>query len=67
MSRSINACNINVSMLINLLLANITILICFFFFFLVTLNNFFTIPVVRENTTVKEAPAKPAGIPTTVA
>ena len=44
-----------------------TILFCFFFFFLVTFNSFFIIPVVRENTTVKEAPAKPTGIPTTVA
>ena len=42
-------------------------LFCFFFFFLVTFNNFFTIPVFKENTTVKEAPTKPIGIPTTVA
>ena len=55
------------AMLFNLLLANITILLCFFFFFLVTFHNFFTIPVVKENTTVKEAPATPTGIATTVA
>ena len=42
-------------------------MLLFFFFFLVTFNNFFTIPVVRENTTINEAPAKPKGIPTTVA
>ena len=54
MSKSINACYINVSMLFNLLSANITILLCFFFFFLVIFNNSFIIPVVRENTTVKE-------------
>ena len=57
MSRFINACEINVSMLFKLILANIKILLCFFS--PVTHNNFFTIPVVREKTTVKEAPAKP--------
>ena len=35
----------------------------FFFFFLVTFNNFLTTSVV----TVKDAPAIPTGIPTTVA
>ena len=54
-------------MLFSLFLTNITILLCFFFFFLVTFNNFFTIRVVREITTVKEATANPTGIPTTVA
>ena len=43
------------------------ILLCFFFLFLVTIDNLFTIPAVKENTTVNEAPAKPTGIPTTVA
>ena len=67
MSKSIYACDINVSMLFNLSLANITILLCVFFFFLATFNNFFTIPVVRENMTFKEASARPTGIPTTFA
>ena len=62
MSKSITACVIKASMLFRLILANITILLCFFFFVLVILNNFFTIPVVKENTTVKEAPAMPTGI-----
>ena len=55
-----------VSILFNLLLANITILSCFLFFFLVIFNNFFIIPVVKENARVKEALAKPAGIPITL-
>ena len=36
-------------MLFNLLLANTTILLCFFFLFLVVFNRFFTIPVEIEN------------------
>ena len=46
-----------------MLLASITILWYFFFFFLVTFNNFFIIPVVKENTRVKLALAIPAEIP----
>ena len=42
------------------------ILLCFFFFFLVIFNNFFIIPVVKENTRVKDAFANPAGIPITL-
>ena len=53
-------------MLFNLLLASITILLCFFFFFLVTFNNFFIIPVVKENTKVKDALTNLAGIPITL-
>ena len=45
---SINAGDINVSILLSLLLANIRILSCFFFLFLVIFNNFLTIPIVRE-------------------
>ena len=63
---SINACDIRVSMLLSLLLANIRILSCFFFFFLVVLNNFLTIPVVREKIKVKLAFAIPTGAPTTL-
>ena len=40
---------------------------CFFFFFLVIFNNVLTTPVVMVNIKVKDAPAIPAGIPTTVA
>ena len=40
---------------------------CFFFFFLVIFNNILTTPVVMLNIKVKDAPAIPAGILTTVA
>ena len=50
-------------MLFNLLLASMTILLRFFFFFLVTFNSFFIVPVVKENTWVREALANPAGTP----
>ena len=39
---------------------------CFFFFFLVIFNNVLTTPVVTINIKVKDAPAIPTGIPTTV-
>ena len=42
------ALNVNVSILFNLLLGDITILLCFFFLFLVICNNFLLIPVVKE-------------------
>ena len=42
-------------MLFNLLLASITILLCFFFWFLVVYNSFFTIPVEIENARLKLA------------
>ena len=64
MSRSNNAWDINVSMLLTLLLANIKILSCFFFLFLVIFSNFLTIPVVREKIKVKLALAIPTGAPT---
>ena len=60
---SINACDINVSMLLSLLLANIRILSCFLFFFLVIFNNFLTIPVVREKIKVRLALAIATGAP----
>ena len=50
----------------SLLLAKAIILLCFFFFFLVIFNNVLT-TVVTVNIKVKDAPAIPAGIPTTVA
>ena len=61
---SINAWDINVSMLLSLLLANIRILSCFFFLFLVIFSNFLTIPVVREKNKVRLALAIPTGAPT---
>ena len=67
MSKSINPRNIKVSMIFNFFLAIVIILVCFFFLFLVIFNNFFTTPVVAVNITVKDAPAIPTGIPTTVA
>ena len=53
-------------MLFNFLLASITILLYFFFFFLFIFNNFFIIPVAKENTRVKDAFANPAGTPITL-
>ena len=55
------------SILFNLLLANITILLCFFFLFHVVLNSFFTIPVKIENERLKLALVIPTGAPITVA
>ena len=54
-------------MLFNLLLVNITILLCFFFLFLVGFNNFFKIPVDIENARRKFALAIPTGAPIRVA
>ena len=54
------------SILFNLLLANVTILLCFFLF-LVVFNNFFTSPIDSENARLKLALAIPAGVPITVA
>ena len=61
---SINACDIRVSMLLSLLLANVKMLSFFFFLFLAMLSNFLTIPVVREKIGVKLAFAIPTGAPT---
>ena len=61
---SINACDINVLILLSLLLAKIRILSCFFFLFLVIFSNFFTIPVAREKNKVRLALAIPTGAPT---
>ena len=62
---SIKAWDNKVSMLLSLLLANKRTLSSFFLLFLVILSNFFIIPVVREKTRVKIAPAIPIGAPTT--
>ena len=63
---SISACDTKVSMLISLLLANLRILSCFYFLLLVMLNNFLTIPVVKEKIKVKLALVIPTGALTTL-
>ena len=50
-------------MLLSLLLANITVLSCFFFLFLVIFNTFLIIPVVKEKIKVRLALAIPTGAP----
>ena len=62
MFMSFNALDINVSILLSLLLANIRIL-CFFFLFLVMLSNFLIIPVVIEKIKVQLALTIPTGAP----
>ena len=57
---SVNACDINVSMLLSLLLAKIRILSCSVLF-LVIFSNFLTILVVTEKIKVKLALAIPTG------
>ena len=54
-------------MLFNLLLAKITILLCFFLLFLVAFNNFLTRPVHNENARLRLALVIPIGIPIAVA
>ena len=58
---SFNACDINVSMLLCLLFASMSIWLCFFFFFIVVLSNFLMIPAVIGKNKVKHALAIPAG------
>ena len=58
-SKFISAWDTNFSILFNLILASITILLCFFFLFLVIFNKFFIIPVLKENTRLKLALAIP--------
>ena len=62
----INAAGVLLSMLFNLLLANITISLCFFLI-LVVFNSFFVIPVQIENARLKLALAILTGAPVTVA
>ena len=62
-----NVLDILLSILFNLLLANITNLLCFFFLFRVAFNNFFTSPVHNENARLRLALVVPIGIPMTVA
>ena len=63
----INASDILLSMLVNSLLASITVSLYFFFLFLVAFNNFFTNPEVIENARLQLALIIPAGAPITVA
>ena len=52
-------------MLFNLLLANITILLCFFFSIIVVFNSIFTVPVKIEYARLKLPLTVPAGVPIT--
>ena len=54
-------------MLFNLLLASITILLCFFFLFLIFFRKCFTNPDVTENVKPHLAPISPTGAPIRVA
>ena len=54
-------------MLFNLLLASITISLCFFFLFPVVFNSFFMIPVEIENARLRLALTIPTGAPIIVA
>ena len=54
-------------MLFNLLLANITILLCFFFLSLVVFNSFLIISLEIENARLKLELTIPTGAPITVA
>ena len=54
-------------MILNLLLASITILLCFFFLFLIVFKNLFTDPDVIENVKLQLAPIIPSGNPIIVA
>ena len=60
-SKFINASDILVSMLFNLLLANITILLCFFFLFIVVFKNVFKNPVVIEHARLQLTLITPTG------
>ena len=66
-SLSINALDILLSMLFNLLLANIAILLCFFFLVLIAFKNLFTNHDVIKNVKLQLAPIVPVGAPITLA
>ena len=63
----INASDVLLSMLFNLLLAGITILLCFFFLFAIVCKNFFTNPAVIENARLQFALMIPTNTPIAVA
>ena len=54
-------------MLLNLLLASITILLCFYFLFRAVSNNSFIISLNKENAKLKLSLAIPIGAPVTLA
>ena len=66
-SLSINALDILLSMLFNLLLANIAILLCFFFLVFIAFKNLFTNHDVIKNVKLQLAPIVPVGAPITLA
>ena len=66
MTNFINASNILLSMLINLLLPRITTLLCFFFLYLIVLKNFFTNPGVIKNERLQLALIISTGAPIAV-
>ena len=66
MTNLINASDILLSILFDLLLANVTILSCSFFLFLLAFNNFFTSPVDNQNVRLRLALAIPTDFPITV-
>ena len=63
----INASDILLSMLFNLLLASITILLCFLFLFFIVFKNFFTNLEVIENARLQLALIITTGTPIAVA
>ena len=62
----IHALDILLSVLFKLLLAGITILLCFFFLFLVVFHSFFMIPVEKEDARLKLGLTIPTGASITV-
>ena len=64
---TINALDILLSIVFNLLLASIIILLCFFFSFFIVFKNLFTNPDVIENVKPQLAPIIPAGAPIALA
>ena len=66
MTNLINASDILLSILFDLLLANVIILSCSFFLFLLAFNNFFTSPVDNQNVRLRLALAIPTDFPITV-
>ena len=59
--------DILLSKLFNLLLASITVLLCFFFLFLIVFTNLYTNLDVIENVKLQLAPIIPGGTPVTLA
>ena len=64
---SIDVWDTSFPILLNLVLASITILLCFFFLFLAIFNNLFIIPAVKGNIKLKFELAIPTGAPVILA